>query len=131
MRVWKVSILVLVVLLLAAPAALAGGSITVKGRPVGAKRLSSAVTLPNGQTSRVTFTLRKAGGPSVTGYAVSSTKYFESLNFSDYHRSTRVAAVVAFKAGYAAKARFVYTSVGGNGWTCKVLKRVYYKIFGE
>jgi hypothetical protein len=74
MRMWKILFLVLLVLLLAAPAAVAKSSVSVKGRAAGAKELSSAVTLPNGQTSRVTFTLRKSGGAKVTaefhvGYA--------------------------------------------------------------
>ena len=131
MRVWRISILALLVLMLAAPAAVAASSVTVKGRPAGAKKLSSAVTLPNGQTSRATFTLRKSGRSDVTGYAVSSTKYFESLNFSDYYRSTRASAYGAFRHGYAAEAKFVYASVSGSGQTYRVLKRVYYKIFGE
>ena len=128
MRMWKVLIPVLLVLLLAAPAAMAKSSVTVKGHAVGAKELSSAVTLPNGQTSHVTFTLRKSGGAKVTGYAVSSTKYYESYGFGGYHKSGEVDAFAAYNVGYAGAAKFVYTVLRGDGRTYKVLKRVYYTI---
>jgi hypothetical protein len=101
MRMRKILFLVLLVLLLAAPAAVAKSSVSVKGRAAGPKELSSAVTLPNGQTSRVTFTLRKSGGAKVTA---------------------------AFHVGYAGAAKSVYTVLRGDGRTYEVLKRVSYTI---
>jgi curli biogenesis system outer membrane secretion channel CsgG len=91
MRMWKILFLVLLVLLLAAPAAVAKSSVSVKGRAAGAYELSSAVTLPKGQTSRVTFTLRKSGGAKVTA---------------------------ACHVGYAGAAKSVYTVLRGGGRTC-------------
>ena len=128
MRVWKLAVLVFVVVMLAAPATAAAGTVTVKGHAVGANELGSAVTLPNGQTSHVTFTLRKSGGAKVTGYAVSSTKYYESYGFGGYHKSGEVDAFAAYNVGYAGAAKFVYTALRGDGRTYKVLKRVYYTI---
>jgi hypothetical protein len=118
-------------LLAAAPGALARGSVTVKGHPVEAKKLSSAITLPNGQRSTVTFTLRKAGGARVTGYAVASTRYYCSFDLNPYTRCPRSAAFSAFRSAYTVGARFVYRRLSGSGRTYKVLGRVYCKVIAE
>jgi hypothetical protein len=132
MRALSIFTLAVLLLLTAASAAGAANVVTAKGVPTGAKKLASPVTLPNGQTSSYTFTLRKtSNGAKVTGYAVSATKYYESLNFSEYYRVPRSAAFAAFNGDFAYKAKLVYTRLSAGGTTYNVLSRVYYDIVGE
>ena len=112
--------------------ATAAGATTASGEPVNAKRLAKAVTLPNGQKSRYTFTLiRESDDARITGYAVSSTRYYESLNFDDYRQVPRSAAFAAFNDDFVVDGKFVYKRLRAGGVTYNVLKRVYYDIFGE
>lgn len=126
-----IAALAVLMLLAAAPTALAAGSVTAKGRPHDARKLSEAVNLPNGQRSAVAFTLRKANGSLVTGYAVGSTRYFENFDFGGYHRVPRSAAFRAYRARYTVGGKLTYTKLNGNGKTYKILTRVSYLIVGE
>ena len=129
MRAVLILLAAVLLLLTLAPAASAA---TVTGEPINAKRLSHKVTLPNGQKSRYTFTLsRESDDANVKGYAVSSTKYYESLNFGDYERVSRATAMEAFNSDFTPEAKFVYKRLSANGVTYNVLLRVYYDIYGE
>lgn len=131
MRTLTALAVAVVLLLTAASAAGAREFTTAEGRPAGARNLHTAVTLPNGQESTLTFALRKAGGARIKGYAVERTKYFYRLNFSEYFRVSRGAAYQAFHASYIWKARFAYSRLTGDGKTYNVLARVYYQVVGE
>ncbi len=112
--------------------ATAASAATVSGEPIKAKKLSKAVTLPNGQKSRYTFTLnRDSDDVSVTGYAVTSTRYYESLNFDDYRRVTRGAAFAAYNDDFVPDGKFVFKRLHAGGVTFNLLKRVYYDVIGE
>ena len=121
----------LAAVLLLTTAAAASAS-TVSGEPINAKKLAHTVTLPNGQKSRYTFTLsRDSDDANVTGYAVASTRYYESLNLDDYRQVTRATAFAAYNDDFVLDGKFVFKRLRADGVTYNVLKRVYYDILGE
>jgi len=112
--------------------ATAASAATASGEPINARKLSKAVTLPNGQKSRYTFTLiRDSDDARVKGYAVSSTRYYESLNLDDYRQVTRAAAFAAYNDDFVPDGKFVFKRLRAGGVTFNVLSRVYYDIVGE
>lgn len=62
---------------------------------------------------------------------MSGTRYDKSLNFSEYSRVGRSAALAAFHGHCAFEAKLVSTRLSDGGATYNVLSRVYYDIVGE
>lgn len=123
-------ILLAAMLALSAPA-LAGSTVTAKGKPAGARRLADPVRFANGQTSSMTFSVRKADGHKVTGYVVSGTRFYSSFNLGPYYRVTRGQAFREFRSPFTVKGKLVYVRQAAGGRAYRVLKRVYRIGIGE
>lgn len=124
---------VALLLAVSVPAAAAGSTVTVRGRPHTAQRLAAAVTLPNGQSSTMTFTLRRRNGANVRGFAVATTRFYENFNFEGDTRVPRSAAYRIYRRypEYAVRGKLVYRPYVKGGKTYRVLVRVQYVITGE
>ena len=123
-------ILAAVMLALSVPA-LAGTTVTAKGRPAGARRLADPVSLPGGQTSSLTFSVRKSDGHRVIGYVVSGTRFYSSFNLGPYCRVTRGQAFREFHSPFTVKGKLVYVRQVAGGHVHCVLRRVYCMGIGE
>ena len=125
--VWMLATLVV------APAAPAAPVVTAKGKPVASRRLATAVRLPTGQRSTMTFVLRRGDGVKVRGFAVGSTRYYENFNLGGNSRIPRSAAYRMYRRhpGYCVGGELVFRPYLAQGRTYRVLVRVQYAIVGE
>ena len=133
-RLWPAWLVVwMLTMLVVAPAATAAPVVTAKGKPVASRSLATAVRLPTGQRSTMTFVLRRGDGVKVRGFAVGSTRYYENFNLGGNSRVTRIAAHRMYRRhpGYCVGGELVFRPYRAKGRTYRVLVRVQYAIVGE
>ncbi len=127
--------LAVVLTLSVAGVAMAASSSSVSGQAFSARKLAKPVRMPTGARSDTTFSITTAKGTRITGYAVSSTVFFErGPNDEGYHRVGRSQAYTVFRSWGGSgncPAKFVYRSYRAQGKTYRVLLKVQYFMAGE